>query len=171
MEFKEQVLDLLADVAENDVVKENPDVEIFEEGIIDSFQTVGLLLEIQNRLGIEVSIMDFDRDEWATQTKLLSIRRITMKLKPFLPIIISGILFLAFVLMPASWFTGLVTNKAVANNRISLTDQVLKGTLIQNKLFSSDKYYPIYGSSELNKLDPFNPALALNHRKILNQFF
>lgn len=72
--------------------------------------------------------------------------------------------------MPASWFTGLVTNKAVANNRISLTDQVLKGTLIQNKLFSSDKYYPIYGSSELNKLDPFNPALALNHRKILNQF-
>ena len=92
-----------------------------------------------------------------------------MKLKPFLPII-SGILFLAFVLMPASWFTGLVTNKA-ANNRISLTDQVLKGTLIQNKLFSSDKYYPIYGSSELNKLDPFNPALALNHRKILNQFF
>lgn len=52
-----------------------------------------------------------------------------MKLKPFLPIIISGILFLAFVLMPASWFTGLVTNKAVANNRISLTDQVLKGTI------------------------------------------
>lgn len=38
MEFKEQVLDLLADVAENDVVKENPDVEIFEEGIIDSFK-------------------------------------------------------------------------------------------------------------------------------------
>lgn len=94
-----------------------------------------------------------------------------MKLKPFLPIIISGILFLAFVLMPASWFTGLVTNKAVANNRISLTDQVLKGTLIQNKLFSSDKYYPIYGSSELNKLDPFNPALALNHRKHTKPIF
>ena len=70
MEFKEQVLDLLADVAENDV-KENPDVEIFEEGIIDSFQTVGLLLEIQNRLGIEVSIMDFDRDEWATPNKIV----------------------------------------------------------------------------------------------------
>ncbi|MCJ1656814.1 D-alanyl-lipoteichoic acid biosynthesis protein DltD [Staphylococcus sp. NRL 16/872] len=88
-----------------------------------------------------------------------------MKLKPFLPIIISGLLFLAFVLMPASWFTGLVTHKTVADNRMSLTDQVLKGTLIQNKLFSNDKYYPIYGSSELNKQDPFNPALALNQRK------
>ena len=40
MEFREQVLNLLAEVAENDIVKENPDVEIFEEGIIDSFQTV-----------------------------------------------------------------------------------------------------------------------------------
>ncbi len=29
MEFREQVLNLLAEVAENDIVKENPDVEIF----------------------------------------------------------------------------------------------------------------------------------------------
>lgn len=74
MEFREQVLNLLAEVAEvaeNDIVKENPDVEIFEEGIIDSFQTVGLLLEIQNKLDIEVSIMDFDRDEWATPNKIV----------------------------------------------------------------------------------------------------
>ena len=27
MEFRDQVLDLLAEVAENDIVKENPDVE------------------------------------------------------------------------------------------------------------------------------------------------
>ena len=88
-----------------------------------------------------------------------------MKFKPFLPILISGIIFLAFVLMPASWFTGLVNNKTLADNRTSLTDQVLKGTLIQNQLFSNDKYYPLYGSSELNKRDPFNPAIAMHHRK------
>lgn len=43
-----------------------------------------------------------------------------------------------------------------------MTDQVLKGTLIQDKLYESNKYYPIYGSSELGKDDPFNPAIALN---------
>ena len=58
-----------------------------------------------------------------------------MKLKPFLPILISGVIFIIFVLMPSSWFTGLVTNKTLANNRLASTDQVLKGTLIQNKLF------------------------------------
>lgn len=71
MNFEESVLNILAEVAENDIVKENPDIEIFEEGIIDSFATVGLLLEIQNNLGIDVTITDFDRDEWATPNKIV----------------------------------------------------------------------------------------------------
>ncbi|MGT2653323.1 hypothetical protein ACVQ9Z_15075 [Staphylococcus aureus] len=43
MEFREQVLNLLAEVAENDIVKRKSRRRNFEEGIIDSFQTVGLL--------------------------------------------------------------------------------------------------------------------------------
>ena len=94
-----------------------------------------------------------------------------MKLKPFLPILISGVIFIIFVLLPAQLFTGLISDKTLANNRISLTDQVLKGTLIQNQLYKSDKYYPIYGSSELGKDDPFNPAIALNkHNSDKNVF-
>ncbi|ASE34723.1 D-alanine--poly(phosphoribitol) ligase subunit 2 [Mammaliicoccus sciuri] len=73
MNFEESVLNILAEVAENDIVKENPDIEIFEEGIIDSFATVGLLLEIQNNLGIDVTITDFDRDEWATPNKIIAV--------------------------------------------------------------------------------------------------
>ncbi|PTI69457.1 D-alanine--poly(phosphoribitol) ligase subunit 2 [Mammaliicoccus vitulinus] len=73
MNFDERVLNILADVAENDIVKENPDIEIFEEGIIDSFATVGLLLEIQNNLDIDVTITDFDRDEWATPNKIIKV--------------------------------------------------------------------------------------------------
>lgn len=73
MNFEESVLNILAEVTENDIVKENPDIEIFEEGIIDSFATVGLLLEIQNNLGIDVTITDFDRDEWATPNKIMAV--------------------------------------------------------------------------------------------------
>lgn len=73
MNFEESVLNILAEVAENDIVKENPDIEIFEEGIIDSFATVGLLLEIQNNLGIDATITDFDRDEWATPNKIIAV--------------------------------------------------------------------------------------------------
>ncbi|OQR53496.1 D-alanine--poly(phosphoribitol) ligase subunit DltC [Bacillus sp. CDB3] len=70
-EFKDQVLNVLEEVCENDIVKDNPDVQLFEEGILDSFGTVSLLVEFQERLNIEVSISDFDRDEWATPNTII----------------------------------------------------------------------------------------------------
>ena len=70
-EFKDQVLNVLEEVCENDIVKENPDVQLFEEGILDSFGTVSLLVEFQERLNIELSISDFDRDEWATPNMII----------------------------------------------------------------------------------------------------
>lgn len=73
MEFKHQVLNILADIAEDSMVKENLDIEIFEEGIIDSFKTIELLLAIENQLGIEISITDFDREAWATPNKIIAL--------------------------------------------------------------------------------------------------
>jgi D-alanine transfer protein len=92
-----------------------------------------------------------------------------MKLKPYIPILISLVLFGVFLLLPASWFTSLISNKAVADQRLSLNEQVLKGTLIQNKLFESNQYYPIYGSSELGKDDPFNPGIVMHNYKYAPQ--
>lgn len=88
-----------------------------------------------------------------------------MKLKAFIPIIVSLILFGIFLLLPASWFTGLINNKTLQEQRLNITDQVLKGTEIQDKMYKSDKYYPIYGSSELGKDDPFNPGLLLDNKQ------
>ncbi|GAA3332906.1 D-alanine--poly(phosphoribitol) ligase subunit DltC [Ectobacillus funiculus] len=70
-DIKEQVLDILEEVCENDIVKENSDVQLFEEGLLDSFGVVSLLVEIQERLDIEVSISDFDRIEWATPNLII----------------------------------------------------------------------------------------------------
>ncbi|MFP3126342.1 D-alanine--poly(phosphoribitol) ligase subunit DltC [Ectobacillus funiculus] len=70
-DIKEQVLDILEEVCENDIVKENSDVQLFEEGLLDSFGVVSLLVEIQERLDIEVSISDFDRIEWSTPNLII----------------------------------------------------------------------------------------------------
>lgn len=66
MEFRENVLNIISEVCQDDIVKENPDIEIFEEGLIDSFGTVNLIILINEELGIEVPISDFDREEWKT---------------------------------------------------------------------------------------------------------
>ncbi|CAI6317881.1 D-alanine--poly(phosphoribitol) ligase subunit DltC [Bacillus subtilis] len=72
MDFKQEVLDVLAEVCQDDIVKENPDIEIFEEGLLDSFGTVELLLAIENRFGILVPITEFDRDVWNTPNNIVN---------------------------------------------------------------------------------------------------
>ena len=85
-------------------------------------------------------------------------------MKQFYPFIISLVLFGIFVAMPANWFKDLITTQTLSEQRTLLSNQVLKGTLLQNKLFETNKYYPIYGSSELGKQDPFHPAFVLANR-------
>ncbi|PTH24050.1 D-alanine--poly(phosphoribitol) ligase subunit 2 [Staphylococcus arlettae] len=73
MDIKNQILNILADIAGDSIVKDNLDIAIFEEGIIDSFKTIELLLAIENQLGIDVSITDFDREVWATPNKIIAL--------------------------------------------------------------------------------------------------
>ncbi|MGS0651091.1 D-alanine--poly(phosphoribitol) ligase subunit 2 [Staphylococcus arlettae] len=73
MDIKNQILNILADIAGDSIVKDNLDIAIFEEGIIDSFKTIELLLAIENQLGIDVSITDFDREAWATSNKIIAL--------------------------------------------------------------------------------------------------
>ena len=73
MDIINQILNILADIAGDSIVKDNLDIAIFEEGIIDSFKTIELLLAIENQLGIDVSITDFDREAWATPNKIIAL--------------------------------------------------------------------------------------------------
>jgi D-alanine--poly(phosphoribitol) ligase subunit 2 len=78
-DLRQQILNILERVCENAIVKENLDVLsfkkgivlLFEEGILDSLGVVSLLTEIQTQLGIECSISDFDRVEWATPNLII----------------------------------------------------------------------------------------------------
>jgi len=66
MDFRENVLKIVSEVCEDDIVLENPDIDLFEESLIDSFGVVNLLVSISEELGIEIPISDFDREEWQT---------------------------------------------------------------------------------------------------------
>lgn len=70
-EFKDEVLAIIAEICESDEVKSEPDVHLFEEGLMDSFATISLLVEIENRLGIKVPLSDFSRDKWATPNMII----------------------------------------------------------------------------------------------------
>ena len=68
---KATVLSILADLTGEDV-SSNMDVNLFDEGILDSMGSVQLLLELQNQLGIEVPVSEFQRSEWDTPAKIVA---------------------------------------------------------------------------------------------------
>lgn len=70
--MKDQVLDILTDVTGSDEVKKDLDVNIFQTGLLDSMGTVQFLLELQNQLGIDVPVSEFDRSEWDTPNKIIA---------------------------------------------------------------------------------------------------
>lgn len=71
-EIRDVVMDVLTDLTGSDEVKKNPDIQLFDTGLLDSMGTVQLLLELQNRLGIDAPVSEFDRQEWATPNKIIA---------------------------------------------------------------------------------------------------
>lgn len=72
MSDKDTVLDILADLTGSDEVKENLDTELLKSGLLDSMGTVQLLMELQNQLGINAPVSEFDRSEWDTPNKIIA---------------------------------------------------------------------------------------------------
>jgi D-alanine--poly(phosphoribitol) ligase subunit 2 len=61
-----QIIDILAAVAETDEVRKLPDLPLYENQILDSMKTVELIVAIGRELGVEISPAEFERESWAT---------------------------------------------------------------------------------------------------------
>ena len=68
----EQVIDVLARIADTEEVRTNPDLALFDLQILDSMKTVELIVALQAEIGVEVSPAEFDRDAWATPAKMVA---------------------------------------------------------------------------------------------------
>ncbi len=62
----DQILDVLAEVAETEEVRTNPDLALYDLQILDSMSTVNLITALSTEIGVEVSPADFEREKWAT---------------------------------------------------------------------------------------------------------
>ncbi|MGN9867057.1 D-alanyl-lipoteichoic acid biosynthesis protein DltD [Bacillus swezeyi] len=86
----------------------------------------------------------------------------------FGPIILAFLLFFTMILIPNSWLAPLVPKDRVATSATELNPMMFQGTYLQGKMLEDPKYLPIYGSSELSRLDEFHPS---NYFKVNKQGF
>ncbi|MGM9988603.1 MAG: D-alanine--poly(phosphoribitol) ligase subunit DltC [Bacillaceae bacterium] len=70
--MRETVLAILEEICQTDEVRNDLDLQLFEEGLLDSLGTVTLLVELEEKLDVMVSISDFDREEWATPNLIIA---------------------------------------------------------------------------------------------------
>jgi D-alanine--poly(phosphoribitol) ligase subunit 2 len=73
MSLQDRVLAVIAQVAQNDEVIKNPQVHLYESGLIDSFGTVELMLALEQEFGVPFSPAEFDPEAWATPAQIAAI--------------------------------------------------------------------------------------------------
>lgn len=72
MTVADRVLSTLCDVAETDEVLSDPDLRLFDEGVLDSLATVQLIVALEQEFGMQISPASLDREDWATPRKIVS---------------------------------------------------------------------------------------------------
>lgn len=84
----------------------------------------------------------------------------------FGPIILAFLLFFTAILIPNAWLAKLVPKDRVETSATEINPMMFQGMYLQGKALEDPKYLPIYGSSELSRLDAFHPS---NYFKVNNQ--
>ncbi len=69
----ETVMDILVDVTGDEVVKEEPDINLPEEDLIDSLGYIELLMDIEESLGIVIAPTEYTREEMDTPAKIAAV--------------------------------------------------------------------------------------------------
>ena len=69
--MKDRILDILAELCADDVVKEDLDIDLREEGLIDSLDYIELLAQIEEEFGLVLSPSELTREEMSTPRKIL----------------------------------------------------------------------------------------------------
>lgn len=71
--MKEKILDLLEEICEDDIVREELDLDLFEEDIMDSLGFAELLAMIEEELGIVIAPSEVVREQVNTANKIIAL--------------------------------------------------------------------------------------------------
>ncbi|MEI6387691.1 MAG: D-alanine--poly(phosphoribitol) ligase subunit DltC [Spirochaetota bacterium] len=70
--MEEKILDLIVEMTKCEEIRQDLDVDLFKNGLLDSLGTIELLIELDQRFGILIEASELDRSEIATARKLLA---------------------------------------------------------------------------------------------------
>ena len=70
--IKDQILEMLEEICEDEVVKEDLDINLKEEGLMDSLAFVEMLVRIEENFGLSIAPTEVTYEEIDTPSKVIS---------------------------------------------------------------------------------------------------
>ena len=70
--IKEQVLEMLEEICEDEVVREDLDINLKEEGLMDSLAFVEMLVKIEEIFGLSIAPTEVTYEEIDTPNKVIT---------------------------------------------------------------------------------------------------
>ncbi|QAT43371.1 D-alanine--poly(phosphoribitol) ligase subunit DltC [Aminipila luticellarii] len=71
--MKEKILNMLAEICEDDIVKENLEIDLLKTDLLDSLGFAELLALVEEEFGIVLSPSEFQREDLSTPAKIIGI--------------------------------------------------------------------------------------------------
>ena len=72
MDIKEKVIEIFEEILDTDEIRDNMDLDMFENEMLDSLAIIEVLLGIEDKLGISQQPTDLERKDMATVNNLIS---------------------------------------------------------------------------------------------------
>lgn len=69
MDFEQLSTSIMTDICETDELIDEPDMDLFEAGLIDSLTSINIILAIEDKLNIQLQPTDLDRENISTLNK------------------------------------------------------------------------------------------------------
>ena len=70
--IKEQILEMLEEICEDEIVREDLDINLKEEGLMDSLAFVEMLVRIEENFGLSIAPTEVTYEEIDTPNKVIS---------------------------------------------------------------------------------------------------
>ncbi|MEC4295527.1 D-alanine--poly(phosphoribitol) ligase subunit DltC [Adlercreutzia shanghongiae] len=68
---EERMLDLIEEICDDDVIREERDIDLFEAGLLDSMAAIELLVGIESEFDVEIAPTAVEREEMNSVNKII----------------------------------------------------------------------------------------------------
>ncbi|HAM16758.1 MAG TPA: D-alanine--poly(phosphoribitol) ligase subunit 2 [Eggerthellaceae bacterium] len=69
---QERIFDLIEDIAGDPVVREEVDIDLFEEGLFDSLAAIEFLVRVEEEFGVSIAPTEVEREDMNTPALIVA---------------------------------------------------------------------------------------------------